>query len=191
MKRIHIGNRRRLRFAQALGFMAINCGFAKLAPAVFAQGSSSSSGSVASNTKKRIEDVSNLAELFSSTNRSREIVIVVFSTTGCPFCELLRRSYLPSIPLEVEGVKVHLREVFFDRNTPLIDFAGRTVTHRQFAREHQVKLSPTLISFDSNGQALSAPLIGIGSADFYAYYLDQLVLSSALAVRRRQNPAKP
>jgi hypothetical protein len=38
---------------------------------------------------------------------------------------------------------------------------------------------------------LGEPLIGIGNADFYDHYLQQLILTSAQTVRRRVNNPKP
>jgi uncharacterized protein len=143
------------------------------------------------NLKSRLQIASDLSQVVGKDPKALGIVVVVFSTTGCPYCELLRRSYLPGIPPEIDGVKIHLREVFFDRNTTLVDFQGQATNFRSYSKLLKVKRSPTVIAFDRSGQILGEPLIGIGNADFYDHYLQQLVLTSAQTVRRRENNPKP
>jgi uncharacterized protein len=143
------------------------------------------------NLKQNLQMASDLSQVIGKDPKALGVVVVIFSTTGCPYCEILRRSYLPGIPLEIEGVKVHLRELFFDRETTLVDFQGRSTNFRQYARALKVRRSPTVIVFDRTGQVLGEPLIGIGNADFYDHYLQQLILTSAQTVRRRENNPKP
>jgi thioredoxin-related protein len=103
------------------------------------------------------------------------IYILVFSTTGCPYCEIIRRSHLPNIPKRVHGKKIVLQELLFDRSSPMVDFDGQATTYRDFARRLGVRLSPTLMAFDEKGQLLAEPLIGVANFDFYSFYLEQLV----------------
>jgi uncharacterized protein len=139
----------------------------------------------------RLKTASDLSQVIEKDSNSLGIVAIVFSTTGCPYCEILRRSYLPGIPFEIDGVKIYLREVFFDRETPLVGFQGRSTNFRQYAKTLKINRSPTLMVFDRAGHLLGEPLIGLGNADFYDHYLQQLILTSAQTVRRRENNPKP
>jgi uncharacterized protein len=141
--------------------------------------------------KARLVDAADLSAVASKNAKELSIVVLVFSTTGCPYCAVLRSSYLPSVPIEIEGVKVRLEEVFFDRGTQLFDFQGQATNYRQFAKSLKVNRSPTIMVFSSAGEMLGEPLIGIGNGDFYDHYLQQLILSSAKTVRRRENNPKP
>lgn len=143
------------------------------------------------NLKLRLQTATDLSQIIGKDPKALDVVVIVFSTTGCPYCEILRRSYLPGIPQEIDGIKIHLREVFFDRETPLIDFQGRSTSFRQYAKTLNINRSPTLMVFDRSGHLLGAPLVGIGNADFYDHYLQQLILTSAKTVRRRENNPKP
>jgi uncharacterized protein len=150
---------------------------------------------VAQNTEinPRLKTATDLSKLTLSglgTNESA-VVVIVFSTIGCPYCEVLRRSYLPGIPIEMQGVKVYLQEVFFDKETSLLDFQAKVTTHRKFAKSFKINLSPTVMVFSSSGQMLGEPLVGIGNADFYDHYLQQLIQTSAQTVRLRENNPKP
>jgi uncharacterized protein len=139
----------------------------------------------------RLQNAGDLSQVIGKDGTALGVVVIVFSTTGCPYCEILRRSYLPGVPVEIEGVKVHLREVFFDRETPLIDFQGRSTSFRQYAKGLKINRSPTLMVFDPTGHLLGEPLVGIGNADFYDHYLQRLILTSAQTVRSRENNPKP
>jgi uncharacterized protein len=141
--------------------------------------------------KPRLQTATDLSQVIGKHPKALDVVVIVFSTTGCPYCEILRRSYLPGIPFEIDGVKIYLREVFFDRETPLIDFQGRSTNFRQYAKTLKINRSPTLMVFDRAGHLLGEPLIGLGNADFYDHYLQQLILTSAQTVRRRENNPKP
>ncbi len=141
--------------------------------------------------KPRLQTATDLSQVIGKEPKALGVVVIVFSTTGCPYCEILRRAYLPGIPLEIDGVKIHLREVFFDRETSLIDFQGRSTSFRQYAKTLKINRSPTLMVFDRTGHSLGEPLVGIGNADFYDHYLQQLILTSAQTVRRRENNPRP
>jgi uncharacterized protein len=144
-----------------------------------------------SSLKQRLQNASDLSQVIGRDSTALGVVVIVLSTTGCPYCEILMRSYLPAIPQEIEGVKIYLREVFFDRETPLIDFQGHRTSLRQYAKALNINRSPTVVVFDRTGRMLGEPLVGIGNADFYDHYLQQLILTSAQTVRRRENNPKP
>jgi len=100
--------------------------------------------------------------------------------------EQVKASYL--IPLARNPAwqhKVIMREIDIESTAPLRDFAGRATTGRDFARQHHIKLVPTLIVFDHRGEPLAAPLIGLASEDFYGFYLERLIETGWNAVQAR------
>lgn len=109
--------------------------------------------------------------------RTRGVVmLILFSQAGCPWCERARNEVLlPLANHPASPGRVVLREVSIDNDAPLIDFAGRRITHRRFAASEGAHLTPTLVVYGPDGQRLAEPIIGFRLADFYAEYVNRAV----------------
>ena len=105
----------------------------------------------------------------------KSFYLVIFATKRCPWCAILKRDYLVHIPAKRDGVSIRMLEVLIDQDTPLIDFEGKSITHKRFAQSLGVRISPTVMAFGATAKLLGAPLVGVGIADFYGTYLDDLI----------------
>lgn len=104
------------------------------------------------------------------------VMLVLFSQAGCRWCERARNEVL--LPLASDPAsprRVILREVALDNDAPLTDFAGRRATHRHFAVEEGVRLTPTLVIYGPDGKRLAEPIVGYRLADFYAEYVNRAI----------------
>jgi thioredoxin-related protein len=111
-------------------------------------------------------------------------LLVLFSETGCPWCERARQEFLLPMQRNPEyQAKVMMREVGVDSQAVLTDFAGKKTTHAEFARRHSVTMMPTVMLLGSRGETLAEALVGFSGADYYGYFLDQRI-DSALAQLR-------
>ena len=108
-------------------------------------------------------------------SQPRSFYLVVFATKRCPWCALLKRDYLIPLPAKRDGISIRLLEVLIDQDNPLIDFKGKPTTHKRFAQTYGVRVSPTVMVFGPNPEPLGTPLVGVGIADFYGAYLDDLI----------------
>lgn len=112
---------------------------------------------------------------------SRVPILVFYTRDGCSWCETARR-YLR--PLAGDTQRVLIREVAVDQpRQRLTDFDGRRTTHAAFAREHRVKLTPTLDFLDARGQRLVDPLVGVSLPDFYGVFIDRAIDESLAKLR--------
>lgn len=102
-----------------------------------------------------------------------EPVVVLFSRAGCSWCERLKQQHLRHLPAAVP-----LREVRFDSDAPLTDFAGRATTHRRFAAAQQFRLAPTLAFYGPDGRQLAEPIVGVRGADYMDYFIDAALAES-------------
>ncbi len=118
------------------------------------------------------------------------VVLVMFSSPHCPYCETVLNEFL--IPMsrnaEYQG-KVVMRKVDTGGFMSLKDFAGRKREHSQFAGAHGVYLTPTVMVFDSKGVALAKPVVGLTTVDYYGYYLDLAIDQGVNAVRGKRGAA--
>lgn len=98
-----------------------------------------------------------------------EPLVLLVSLPGCPYCELVRRSYL--LPLRTEGLQAFQINVT-DNRQPVRDFAGIPSTGAALARHWQATFTPTVLFFDARGNEIAQRLVGVAVPDFYGAYLD-------------------
>jgi len=111
-------------------------------------------------------------------------LLVLFSESGCPWCERTRREFLVPMQRNPEyQAKVMMREVGIDSAAELVDFTGKKTSHAEFARRSHVSMMPTVIMLGPRGETLAEPLVGFRGADYYGYFLDQRI-DAALAQMR-------
>lgn len=116
--------------------------------------------------------------------KGRLPLLVLFSESGCPWCERARQEFLLPMQRNPEyQAKVMMREVGTDSSLKLVDFAGVKTTQAEFARRLRVTMVPTVLLLGPRGEALAEPLVGFGSADYYGYFIDQRI-DAALAQLR-------
>lgn len=112
-----------------------------------------------------------------------EPLVLLVSLPGCPFCELVRRSYL--LPMRAEGLAAWQLDIT-NSNTPLVAFDGKTSSAALQISAWKATFTPTVLFFGPQGQELAERLVGIAVPDFYGVYLDERLATArkALAARR-------
>jgi hypothetical protein len=113
------------------------------------------------------------AELDLASGRGRALV-VMFSLPGCPWCKLVRQSYLG--PLRAEGQPVI--EVDMTGAGALTGFDGAPTTGAQMAHALGIHVSPTVLFIGRGGREVAERLRGVSSEDFYGAYLEQRVAAA-------------
>ncbi len=107
---------------------------------------------------------------------SRRPLLILFSETGCLWCERARNEFL--LPMQGNASyrsRVLFRQIDIDKDTPLTGFDGAITTHKKLARTLKVTRFPTVMLLGADGKALAEPLVGFGIADFYGAYLDERI----------------
>lgn len=107
-------------------------------------------------------------------------LVLMFSVAGCPWCRLVRESYLA--PLRAEGQPVF--ELDLAGEGMLRGFDGAAASGKQLARAMDITLAPTVLFLGARGQELAQRLRGVPSTDFYdAYLQDRIDRANAAAAR--------
>lgn len=109
---------------------------------------------------------------------ARKALVLLVSLDGCPYCELVRESYL--VPLRGSGQPVI--QIELARSIALVDLRGRASTHAEVVRELGIRLAPTVLFLGRAGAEAAPRLSGIASPDFYGAYLRERVESANRAV---------
>ena len=115
------------------------------------------------------------AALADALQRKQPLVVMV-SLHGCPFCKVVRESYLfPLMQAGLPVVQVNMRD-----QHALIDWDGTVTTQDAWVRKQGITLAPTVLFAGPQGREVAARLKGAYLPDFYNAYLEE-----QLAVARR------
>lgn len=82
-------------------------------------------------------------------------VMVFFGTKHCRFCKRMKTTVLNQ-----NDVQAHYHQYFhsfefdIESNQAIIDDLGETTTLAQYAKDHRIRLTPTMIFFDPEGHVV-------------------------------------
>ena len=109
-----------------------------------------------------------------------EPLVILVSLPGCPFCELVRRSYL--LPARKDAGLQAWQLDITDRTTPLAGFDGKATTAAAQIKAWKATFTPTVLFFGTQGQEVAERLVGIAVPDFYGAYLQERLATARKAV---------
>ena len=119
----------------------------------------------------------------SPTARDGKVpIVVLFSRAHCGWCDKARREHLDAMATHSAGGAL-FRQIDVDSDAWLIDFSGQRTRHRTFARKHGAKMTPTLMFFGPDGQALADPIVGYRLPEFYGTLIEDAIEDSRNRLR--------
>lgn len=138
---------------------------------------------------KGVPMVQDFAAEAKTVRENSRPLLVMFGAPGCPYCRQVLNDFLLPMSRNADyESKVVMRQVEIGGQQKLVDFAGHTTTHGQFARQYRIKLAPTVVLLDSEGRVLGEPLVGMITPDYYGAYLDQAIDDAVEKLRGRSFP---
>lgn len=114
---------------------------------------------------------SSLAQDLAAALAAGKALVVMVSLEGCPYCRIVRRSYLQ--PLRAAGQPVV--QIEMGRSLPLADLRGRASTHGEVVRAWGARVAPTVLFLGRDGREAAPRLEGLLTEDFYGAYLQDRV----------------
>lgn len=116
-------------------------------------------------------------------------ILIFYMSDDCPYCQHVEELYLePMQQRRPYGDRLLIRVVRADGHKPLRDFSGRRTDHATFARRHGASFTPLIQLYGPDGTALTSPLVGYTSPDFYAGELEGRI-DDAIGKLRLKNAA--
>ncbi|MCU7799714.1 MAG: thioredoxin fold domain-containing protein [gamma proteobacterium symbiont of Lucinoma myriamae] len=134
---------------------------------------------------KQITDIRETAQLAKAANLP---ILMMFGTDECPYCTLLKEDFL--IPMIISGDytdKVILREVHVVSPAAITDFSGKKISINEFSERYGVRLFPTMVFVDGDGQVLVKNIMGITTPSLFGGTLDDQI-DKALAMTQKKLP---
>ncbi len=112
------------------------------------------------------------------------VIMVMFSSDSCSYCEVVREDYMIPMVGDVEYEnKVIIRIVDIEGSDEVVGFNGQKQQHTEFADAQGVSLVPTIKFYGPGGKELASELIGYSNEHFYGYYLDSKIDESLAALK--------
>ena len=103
-------------------------------------------------------------------------IMIMFVADDCPYCKTAKEEFIrPMMKSGEYENKVFIRLIEIDRVEEITDFQGNKTTMEKFAQSHNVSFTPYVKIFDSKGNELVKPIVGITSVDFYGLFLDNAI----------------
>ena len=106
-------------------------------------------------------------------------LVVMVSLEGCPFCKIVRESYLA--PMRQEQ-RLPVVQVDMHSRRRVKNFNGSTTTHEALIAAWRIKVAPTVLFLGRQGVEVAQRLVGGYIPDFYGAYLEQRLETARAAV---------
>ena len=120
-----------------------------------------------------IQYATDFSELAQVARNEGKIIMLEVSASYCGYCELLEEEFIkPMLRNDYYSEIVLIRKIDLDSYQTITDFSGNKTTPDVFARNLNVKLTPTILFFDGNGNEVSQRILGINSLDLYGGYIE-------------------
>ena len=120
-----------------------------------------------------IQYATDFSELAQIARNDGKIIMLEVSASYCGYCELLEEEFIkPMLRNDDYSAVVLIRKIDLDSYQAITDFSGNKTTPDVFARNLNVKLTPTILFFDGNGNEVSQRILGINSLDLYGGYIE-------------------
>ena len=131
-----------------------------------------------------------LAAVSGQAREGRLPVMLMFSASYCPYCDLLEEEIVR--PMLISGDytdKVIIRKVVVDSYADLRDFDGADLGPGELARRYRVPATPTLVFVDHQGRELAGRIVGINTVELFGGRVD-LAIERSLALLRGAKPQR-
>ena len=116
--------------------------------------------------------VAALDQAQAAAHASGNPLIIMVSLEGCPFCKVVRESFL--LPM-VREQNLPIFQVDMRSQVALRDFQGKPSTQDLMIRQWGVRIAPTVLFFGKGGIEVAERLKGSYLSDFYGAYLESRI----------------
>jgi len=117
-------------------------------------------------------------EKTSVTAQQHNIPVVIFYTaTWCNYCKKLEENILHPL-LETTNIEdyAEFRQVVMDKaHWMMKDFDGTDIEMKTYGPKQKVKVAPTTLVYNSKGEIIAEPILGLTLEEFYPSNLEKAI----------------
>ncbi|WP_040726177.1 thioredoxin fold domain-containing protein [Thiomicrorhabdus sp. Kp2] len=104
-------------------------------------------------------------------------VVVFFTATWCNYCKKLEENILHPL-LETTNIEnyAEFRQIIMDKaHWQMKDFSGNDIEMKTFAPSQKVIVAPTTYVYNSQGELIAEPILGLTLEEFYPGNLEKAI----------------
>lgn len=110
-------------------------------------------------------------------------MLLTFVADYCHYCEIVKEEFLkPMLRSGDYGDRVLLRQLDITSGEEIMLVNGKKQYAGDFAEEHKVIVTPTVLFLDAEGTEISERLVGVTTVDYYGGFLDEGINASLEAL---------
>lgn len=106
-------------------------------------------------------------------------LVVMVSLEGCPFCKIVRESFL--VPMRYEQ-RLPVVQVDMRSRRSVKNLNASSTTHEALISDWRIEIAPTVLFLGRQGVEVAQRLVGGYIPDFYGAYLEQRLETARAAV---------
>ena len=131
-----------------------------------------------------IKTTTDYFELAEQARDSGKIIMLEISASYCGYCELLEEEIIkPMLRSGDYDDTVLIRKLDIDSYYTIIDFIGDKSTPDEMATAYKIRITPTLLFLDGEGNEAAKRILGVNSLDFFGGYVDEAIDRAIQATR--------
>ena len=122
-----------------------------------------------------LRDFSNVSKDAAINNK---IIMLEVSASYCDYCRTLEEEIIKPMLRSGDYTKnVLIRQLEIDDTYLVNNISGEKITPSKLAEKLKIKITPTLLFLDANGNEVSERILGVYSLDFYGGYVDEALIN--------------
>jgi len=143
--------------------------------------------SLAEDAQRHVIIVDNLHAVAKLAKQKQLPVMMFFAAEDCAFCDALEADYLAAMALAEEyNDKVIIRKIMIDTYDDVYDFQGKHISAEDFSEQFKVRVTPTLLLVNHQGESLTRKIIGYNRSGFFGAYLDEAIDEANRKIRTKK-----
>lgn len=140
-------------------------------------------------TNNRLDKIPLAVNLFSDGQQQQingKVILLYVSAPHCPFCKKLEKEILnPLIKSGEYREKLILRKINWNSKSQIINFFGEKQRPRDLLKKYNIRITPTLLFLDSEGNQVSQQLLGYRGGEFYWFYFDSGIRKANIVIKNQ------
>ncbi len=134
----------------------------------------------------QISSLRNFSALSKEAASGNKIIMLEVSASYCDYCRTLEEEIIKPMLRSGDYTKdVLIRQLEIDDTYLINNITGEKVTPAELAEKFKIRITPTLLFLDSDGNEVSERILGVYSLDFYGGYVDEALINGLKKIKHR------
>jgi len=141
--------------------------------------------------KPHVQQIFDLAKLARQSHDKKLPILLLFSATDCPYCDLLENEILNPMLLSGDYQdRVIIAKVVIDNPGNMHDFNGKPTSIDHFKSRYSLFVTPTLLFLDARGTEINHRIVGVNTIEMFGGRVDTAIANALKRLRPDNHVAR-